>query len=479
MWRTHNVKTHDLVYTVYMSSRASFHTTPRSFASLALFLAALAIFASILANVVPNNTHAQTPPVTEIRSQIDSHNQQIANLEREIAEFQKQLNVVSGEKRTLESTIKGIDINRQKILSQISLTQSRISATNLRLDELSFKILNKSEAIELDKKAIAQSIRKIEREEQTNLIERIFSGPTIADAWTQADQLTELSSALRENAEGLATDRIVLTDQHTEVAATKTELSRLRNQLAAQQGELDANRYEKARLLGQTKATESSYQSIIAQKKAQQRAFESALSALENSLKTPVNTAAIPTVGRGVLAWPYSSTFAASCASKAGALGNSRCITQYFGTTAFSTANPQVYNGSGHNAIDIGMPTGTAVLAALSGTVTGTGNTDAIPGCYSYGKWVLIKHANGISTLYSHLSSIGVSPGQAVSTGTVIGYSGMTGYATGPHLHFGVYASSATQILTLGQYRGATTPCANARMPVAPKDAYLNPMSYL
>lgn len=458
-----------------MSSRASL----RSFASLAVLLVALFGVATVLANLFPQGSQAQAPSVTQIRSQIDSHNEQIANLEREIAEYQKQLNVVSGQKQTLESAIKSIDISRQKILSQISLTQQRISATNLKLDELSLKILDKGEAIELDKKAIAQSIRKLDREARTTLIERVLAGATLADGWTAADQLTSISSALRENAEGLATDRIVLTGQHKAVAATKDELSRLRNQLAAQQGELDANRREKARLLGETKETESSYQSIIAQKRAQQRAFESALSALEDSLKVAVNPAAIPSVGRGILAWPYTSAFAESCRSRAGVLGNPYCITQYFGTTPFSTANPQAYNGAGHNAIDIGMPTGTAVLAALSGTVSGTGNTDAIPGCYSYGKWVLVKHANGISTLYTHLSSINVSAGQSVSTGSVLGYSGMTGFATGPHLHFGVYASHATQILTLGQYRGATTPCANARMPVAPKDAYLNPMSYL
>jgi murein DD-endopeptidase MepM/ murein hydrolase activator NlpD len=169
----------------------------------------------------------------------------------------------------------------------------------------------------------------------------------------------------------------------------------------------------------------------------------------------------------------------ASCAGKKGVLGNVYCITQYFGNTSFSTANPQIYNGSGHNAIDLGVPVGTPVEAALAGTVMDTGNTDSAPGCYSFGKWVVIKHANGLATLYAHLSSINTSAGQSVGTGTVIGYSGMTGYATGPHLHFGVYAAQGIQILTLAQYRGATSPCANAKMPVAPKDAYLNPMSYL
>ncbi len=108
-----------------------------------------------------------------------------------------------------------------------------------------------------------------------------------------------------------------------------------------------------------------------------------------------------------------------------------------------------------------------------------TGNTDAVPGCYSFGKWVLIKHNNGLATLYAHLSSIGVTKGQTLATGDVVGNSGMTGYATGPHLHFAVYASQAVSIMSLAEYRGATSPCATAKMPVAPKEAYLNPMSYL
>lgn len=449
----------------------------RSFSSLALILAGLLMFSAFLSNTFPHALHAQS--ISDIKAQIGQHNDAIRKLEEEIAIYQKELNVISGQKQTYESAIKAIDVSRQKIMAQISVTQTKITATNLKLDELALKITDKSEAIALDRKALAQSMRRLQHEEDTTLVERIFAADSLTEGWTNVDQLSVVNGALKENAEGLASDRIVLTDQQTAVEATKAELSKLRRELATQQGELDANKAEKQRLLNQANQTAATYESVIAQKRAQQRAFESALSALEDSLNVTVNPSTIPSVGKGVLSWPYSAAFADSCISKSGALGNRFCITQYFGTTPFSTANPQVYNGNGHNAIDIGMPSGTAVLAALSGTVTGTGNTDAIPGCYSFGKWVLIKHANGISTLYSHLSSVSVSSGQSVSTGSTIGYSGMTGYATGPHLHFGVYVSQATQILTLGQYRGATTPCANARMPVAPKEAYLNPMSYL
>jgi murein DD-endopeptidase MepM/ murein hydrolase activator NlpD len=55
----------------------------------------------------------------------------------------------------------------------------------------------------------------------------------------------------------------------------------------------------------------------------------------------------------------------------------------------------------------------------------------------------------------------------------------MTGYATGPHLHFGVYATEGTEITTLRQFRASNKGCADATMPVATLTAYLNPLSYL
>jgi murein DD-endopeptidase MepM/ murein hydrolase activator NlpD len=64
-----------------------------------------------------------------------------------------------------------------------------------------------------------------------------------------------------------------------------------------------------------------------------------------------------------------------------------------------------------------------------------------VPGCETClsGKTVEIDHGNGLLTFYGHLSRIDVSKGQYVTRGQVIGISGMTGTATGPHLHFGVY----------------------------------------
>ena len=84
-----------------------------------------------------------------------------------------------------------------------------------------------------------------------------------------------------------------------------------------------------------------------------------------------------------------------------------------------------------HKAIDIGAPTGTAIVAADSGYVVKVGWSE-----YGYGKYVIIDHSNGFQTLYSHLHTILVEVGQSVGKGERIGSMGSTGRSTGPHLHF-------------------------------------------
>ncbi|MCS6844902.1 MAG: M23 family metallopeptidase [Caldilineales bacterium] len=86
-----------------------------------------------------------------------------------------------------------------------------------------------------------------------------------------------------------------------------------------------------------------------------------------------------------------------------------------------------------HPAIDIGAHTGAPVWAADEGVVAEAGWSN-----YGYGYYVLIRHYDGFSTLYAHLSRIDVSPGEAVGRGQQIGAIGSTGRSTGPHLHLEV-----------------------------------------
>ena len=99
------------------------------------------------------------------------------------------------------------------------------------------------------------------------------------------------------------------------------------------------------------------------------------------------------------------------------------------------------YFGPSHPlGIDIGLgPSGTGIPihAAMAGTVSFAGGN----ACCSYGYYVVVDHPGGFQTLYAHLSKIDVSVGEAVSQGETVGLSGITGYSTGPHLHFEVHVN--------------------------------------
>src|SRR4051794_4844341 len=91
-----------------------------------------------------------------------------------------------------------------------------------------------------------------------------------------------------------------------------------------------------------------------------------------------------------------------------------------------------------HEGIDIVAATGTPVAAAAAGRVTFAGYAGG-----GWGKLVVVLNAGGVRTLYAHLSATKVHRGQAVSAGTLVGLVGMTGDATGPHLHFEVRLGGA------------------------------------
>lgn len=94
-----------------------------------------------------------------------------------------------------------------------------------------------------------------------------------------------------------------------------------------------------------------------------------------------------------------------------------------------------------HSGVDIGMPSGTPILASADGTVIIANSTDSWGGGYGY--YVKIKHNDTFDTLYAHCSKICVINGQQVNEGQIIGYIGSTGRSTGPHLHFEIWKNGS------------------------------------
>lgn len=404
---------------------------------------------------------AKADTVADLQAKIDARSADIRSLEQEIANYQKQIDGVSGQVNSLSATIKSLDLSLKKIQANISLTENRIANKTYEIQQLSSEIGEQEENVADDKRIISQSLLVVNQRSDQSLIEKILASESVSSAWNSMDQLARLNSDLVSRINSLKTLKAGLEKDKTTSENDKKDLESLNKQLKDQKQVVLATQDEKNQLLADTKQSEVRYRAILAQKQSQKEALDREVLQYESQLKLAIDASKLPTTGQSVLSWPTDNVF----------------ITQFFGNTPFATANAQIYGGKGHNGIDLRASIGTPIKAALSGRVVGVANTDSIKNCYSYGKWVMIDHGNGLSTLYAHMSVQGVSVGDIVGTGEIIGYSGNTGYTTGPHLHFGVYATQGVQIAKLT--KGQSIHCTGATIPLADFKAYLNPLSYL
>lgn len=411
----------------------------------------------------PSSTNAQTDnaTATALQSKIDQRNEDIKTLEKEIVAYQKQISELSTQASSLSSTIKTLQLTQKKLETDIKITENKIVEKNLQIQQLGSQILDKEDNISDNKRIIARSFATMNELGTKSLPELLLAKNSLSQAWNSLDEISTVQKGLSDHIGRLQSVKANLEANKKATEKAKSELLALGKQLNDQKKIVTETTKENNQLLKETKNNQSSYTTLLAVRQQQKEAFEREVSSLEAELKIAIDPSLIPTSKSGVLIYP---------------LTNIR-ITQYFGNTAFATQNPQIYKTGSHPGVDFAASIGTPIKASLSGVVVGSGNMDLAGGgrCRAYGKWIMLKHANGLSTLYAHLSLISVTTGQSVTTGDVIGYSGNTGATTGPHLHFGVYATEGVRITNLS----SSSYCSGVLYPLADPKAYLNPLSYL
>jgi murein DD-endopeptidase MepM/ murein hydrolase activator NlpD len=406
---------------------------------------------------------AQSTEIEKLQAGIKNSGDRLAEIEKEIAKFESQLKEVGAEKQTLQKAINQLTLERKKVSAEISRTENLITSTDLEINKLVLEINKTERSISDNEQAIAQIIRSEYKAGETSLVELLLKHNQLSDFWSSFEAHEAVRDSMTTKVAELSSLKRVLDEKRTENTSKRYSLVSLQTQYKDQNSALASNHAEQSTLLEATKNEEKNYQKLLAEKQESREQIIKDLRNFESQLQFILDPNTIPTAGSGVFDWPLKNVI----------------VTQYFGGTEFAKRNPGVYAGRAyHPGIDLGTPRGTAIYAPLSGTVRATGNTDLVPGCYSWGKWTLIDHANGLSTLYAHQDVISVTPGQKVVTGEVIGYSGNTGYSTGPHLHFTVYAKDGVTVRKFNEIKTSTS-CGPASTPVAAADAYLDPTLYL
>jgi murein DD-endopeptidase MepM/ murein hydrolase activator NlpD len=220
-------------------------------------------------------------------------------------------------------------------------------------------------------------------------------------------RLDEARRAVAREKASLAQMTVARAAAEARLADKRAELAALRAQVVAKQQSVLAARRAKALTLARVAQTRRGYEQQERELLAESRQLQAIISATSSSGTVH---------GTGRLAWPVSGP-----------------VVSGFGWRM----HPIFHTRKFHTGIDIAAPYGAPIHAADGGTVI---YAAAMSG---YGNVIVIDHGGGLSTLYAHQSSFAVGPGSTVSRGQVIGYVGMTGYTTGPHLHFEVRVHGA------------------------------------
>lgn len=409
--------------------------------------------------------------VDDFKKSIDQKNEEIKKLEEEAKKYRTELASNQQMGKNLKQELNRIERNVKKLQNDIAVTQSQIKRAELEITKLAYEIADKEASIKKLHGGLASLLKNFFESERNATIELLLR----QSAFSQFFQLLNSNASIEKK---VLASLDTLHDLHKELEYEKNEQQIKRDEsrdlndlLHARKLSLITQRGERNTLLSVTKTQEKLYQQLLKEQEKKRVQLEQEVDEIEEKIRVIIDPSSLPAKGTGVLGWPLVDLSKESCWSSIAAAKN--CITQFFGYTSFAAVGG--YGGKGHNGADFRADVGTPLLAVEKGIVTDVGDTDV--GCRgaSYGKWILIKHPNNLSTLYAHLSHVSVRAGQEITRGLRIGLTGKSGYATGPHLHMSVFATQGVSIQSI-----KSKVCGRMMtLPIAATNAYLNPLDYL
>lgn len=384
---------------------------------------------------------------SELKDTINQKAQELQAINDKIKENQRNLEGAQTQSRTLQQEISNVDSNISSVNLGIQSSELTINKLGLEITSLGYDIPDTEKKIISKQEAVIKLLQEFQQKDGETPFFVLIKNKSLADSVSEIQNLTDLNNSLSNEVEDLKNTKILLNNQLQE-ASNKKQLTQIEKEnLKNKQLILSETKKEKQTVLVQSKNQEQVYQKTISDLAQRQTEIANEIEKMDEELRLKIDPSALPTKHSGVLAIPVNGT-----------------ISQDYGATKFAKYG---YKGKWHNGVDFAASLGMPVFAAEKGKVVAVGNQDNY--CYrgAYGKFIVIEHENNLTTLYGHLSLQIVKQGDIISRGQLIGYVGRTGYATGPHLHFTVYASQTF-------YMGSSRICGSM-----PYGGDLNPMDYL
>jgi murein DD-endopeptidase MepM/ murein hydrolase activator NlpD len=361
-----------------------------------------------------------TAEITQLNQQIKDSQNQMQNIENQKAQYNAAIAAEEAQASTLQQEMALLDNRIAEAQLESSSTQSQIDQTSLQMKQLNLDIGNKEDAIAQEKIEISNTLKLLYQESDVSTLEVLLANNSLTDFLDRIKYLQDVNKGMNDSLDQLKNDEASLEKSKAALAQQNASLQALAVTLAQNTAALEGDKQDKTDVLAETQNSQQKYTGLVEQLKQQQDDANNQIMNLEKTVREKL--AAMKNNGLQVndngMIWPVPKNY----------------ITTYFHDPDY----PFRYLFE-HPGWDIRAAQGTEIDAAESGYVA---HAQMNGTAYAY---IMIIHANGISTVYGHVSKIFVKADDYVTQGEPIGLSGGTPgtigagpFTTGPHLHFEV-----------------------------------------
>ncbi len=360
----------------------------------------------------------------KIQKEIDAAEDKLESLKSQMNETQDYVNTLQSKITLLQDKIDTLESEKSALQSEINAIEDKISDTEDEIAQAEAEIDKKQAEFDELWDQYCQRLRAMYISGNVSTVEILLESGDMSTILTRAEMVKRISEQdsktldeLLKKMEEIEEEKQLLEDKKQELKEDKAKLDEQKSalqssidEISSSKSELDSEVAECNSLLKKLSSQSSEVQELIDSDTAAQQKIDSEIRAAIAAAAAKVSSSGgTYTAGSGTLGYPTSS----------------RTITAGY---------PNYSSGAYHGGVDFQCSVGTAVHAAADGVVVTAKSLT-----YSYGKYIVISHAGGLSTLYAHNSQLLVSVGDSVTKGQTIALSGQSGNATGPHCHFEVW----------------------------------------
>jgi len=340
--------------------------------------------------------------------------QQLQGLNGQIVATRTQIRQLLDQERALQAQIAALDAQLASVQAQIDQETAKLVLLGQQVEQAKEELATKQAELAKHIADFGQRMRIMYKSGQVSGLELIFSAANFTDLMNRVFFFNDIVREDRRQLAELQKERAAIEAMKADLETKQAEQKQVVKQIQDQKAQLQVVRDQRSSRMQQIAAIEAQFQRQLAEMQAQRAALQAQIASLiRESFRARSS---------GKWKWPLDGV-----------------ITQGFGCTTypFEPYDPSCPSQHFHSGIDIATDYGTPVHASDGGIVHNfTMGCSWGGGLCGYGRYVVIVHAGGFTTLYGHLSGWAVGDGVQVDKDTIVGYEGSTGNSTGPHLHF-------------------------------------------